>query len=97
MPEVTAIASFDHNGLRNVGDRFPCSDSQARQLERKGLVTIAAAVPLPAAPLPPSRAAGASRSASPAAPVSPQTTAILSAAGVALKRTRRTKFGKSSP
>lgn len=95
METVTALTSFDHYGDRWPGDKFQVSESLAKRLADKGLVVRhAVADPVPSPPNHPMKAAGASLSASPAAPASPQTTAILSAAGVALKRTKRVKFGK---
>ncbi|OZI64613.1 hypothetical protein [Bordetella genomosp. 4] len=40
MPQVIAIRSFDHDGLRRVGDQFDVSEKVAEQLEGKGLVKI---------------------------------------------------------
>lgn len=88
---VTPLLTFEHGGTRHKGQPFACSPTLARQLEAKGMVARngghnAPVQPFPGgAPVPPS-AAGASMSASPAAPASPQTIAILSEAGEALSK-----------
>lgn len=75
MVLVTATQSFEHGGARRRGQQFELSQNQAQLLKRKGLVTFEEAESDP------SRAAGETSSASPAAPVSPQTTAKKSASG----------------
>lgn len=95
METVTAITSFDHYGDKVAGDKFQVSESLAKRLADKGLVVRHATnTAFPSPPQNPMKATGSSLSASPVAPASPQTTAILSAAGVALKRTKRAKFVK---
>ncbi|MNY56355.1 hypothetical protein D3C86_1924260 [compost metagenome] len=79
MPEVTALQSFDHNGRRRRGERFPVSDGHAAALVRAGLVSMAA-------PDDPGQAAGGKPSASPAAPASPEQTSKPSARGAKPKK-----------
>lgn len=46
MYEVRAIASFDHHGSRQVGDRFTVGNQrQAEELEKKGLVQVLGTAP----------------------------------------------------
>jgi hypothetical protein len=73
--EVTALRRFVHNGRRVVGEKFEVSDPVGRELIRRGLVREGA---IPANPTP---TAGARPSASPADPVSLQTTAPPSKRG----------------
>lgn len=74
MPEVQAIQSFEHHGAKRHGDRFTVSQGVADQLQKKGLVIVAGAER-------PHQASGATSSASPVAPASPQTTSKPSANG----------------
>ena len=76
MPEVRALSAFEHNGSRRRNESFEVSDTHAKQLEKAGLVEIIGAADDPG------KAAGAKSSASPAAPVSAQTTAKKSGGGV---------------
>lgn len=75
MIEVEALQAFEHGGARHRGDRFTASPKVAQALADKRLVRLVedAARPRPAA--------GATSSASPAAPVSPQTIAQSSKRG----------------
>lgn len=82
MPEVSALTSFEHNGARRRGDVFDVSDNHAKALHKAGLVQIIGAESDP------SKAAGAKSSASPAAPVSPQTTAQKSKPGARSKKSQ---------
>jgi len=86
MTDVVAIESFNHNGKSvSRGDRLAVSPGIARQLAKSRLVDIVdGPAPPPIHPIPPS---GARLSASPVGQASPQTTAILSAAGEALANT----------
>jgi hypothetical protein len=85
MFEVRAIKSFAHNGGKRRGDRFRVSARDALDLERKGLVEVIRDMEVPRV------AVGAKSSASPADPVSPQTTAEPSKRGG-----RRKKIEESS-
>ncbi|MCY1280850.1 hypothetical protein D9M68_888020 [compost metagenome] len=75
MVLVTAITGFDHGGRRRRGDEFEVSLQQARALKRNGLVAYAEDR------ADPTSAAGETSSASRAAPVSLQTTAMPSGRG----------------
>jgi hypothetical protein len=84
MTDVVAISSFNHYGKTvKPGDRLTVSSSVASQLVKNRLAALADATPATIRPTQPS---GAKLSASPAGPASPQTTAILSAAGEALAK-----------
>lgn len=83
--ECLVLQQFSHYGTRaHAGDRMKFSPGIARQLAKARLVEILdGSKPEPIRPIPPS---GAKPSASPAGQASPQTTAILSAAGEALAK-----------
>ena len=85
---VTALQSFNHGSIRaNRGDQIDILSTHAKALRDKGLVSFNG---LPDDPPPP--ASGAKSSASPAAPVAPQTTLSGSGAGASKpKRTRKKK------
>lgn len=83
MTRVVALQSMDHGGQRRRGDAFEVSPQVAEQLARRGLARLLG----DGVPLDPSMAAGKPLSASPAAPVLPQTTALASRPGV--KRTKK--------
>lgn len=74
MPTVIAIQNFEHGGSRRIGDRFPVSDQHAAGLALRGLVSVETQRH-------PTTATGTPQSASPVAPVSPQTIAKPSALG----------------
>lgn len=85
MTDVIAIASFKHYAKDvKIGDRLTVSSSVASQLVRNRLVELADGAPVPE--IHPKQPSGAKSSASPAGQASPQTTAILSAAGEALAK-----------
>ena len=90
MPIVQALDSFDHNGRRHRGQRFPASAPEARKLRDAGLVAIVGE----ADKLHPTPAAGTPSSASRAAQASLQTTAKPSGDGE--KPRRRKKAAASS-
>lgn len=88
MNEVWCLVlqQFSHYSTQaRPGDRLKFSPGIARQLAKNRLVEILdGSEPAPIRPIPPS---GATLSASPAGQASPQTIAILSAAGEALANT----------
>ncbi len=75
MVEVIARRRFAHSGRRTIGEKFTVSPKAALELERKGLVEVVRDLDVPPV------AVGAKSSASPADPVSPQTTAEPSRRG----------------
>lgn len=91
MPIVTAKHSFDHNGPRARNSRFHVSDQIAQKLQQAGLVTIDGAKDETATV--PTKAAGAKRSASPAARASATKTSKPSASGA--KATKAAKGSKA--
>lgn len=80
MTDVIAKRRFAHNGRRVVGERFPVSPGAAKDLARRGLVEIVEEAPVPPV------SGGVRSSASPADPLSPQTTAEPSKRGKAKKK-----------
>ena len=68
MPEVTALHSFDHNGVKRRGQVWDASESETVQLERAGLVKRRDNTAIPP------KATGKKLSASPAVPASPKQT-----------------------
>ncbi len=77
MKTVIATQSFDHGGMRRRGDVLEVSPQVADQLRRAGLVRINER----ASGTDPSKAAGGSSPASPAAPASRKRTAKKSVTG----------------
>ena len=71
MPKVSVIQSFEHNGMRRLGDQFTVSLQAARKLRDRGLVEFDD----PESDERPSEAAGNPSSASPAAQASHEPTA----------------------
>lgn len=77
---VEALQSFEHSGSRRKHSQFTVSEPTAKELVRAGLVRIVDQRP--------QEAAGTKSSASPAAPVSPQTTVSESESGDTRPRKR---------
>lgn len=80
MVSVTALTGFEHGGKRKRADVFDVSEAHAKALKRAGLVSYEASQ------VDPIDAAGAKLSASPAAQVSPQTTAKKPSTGAKGKK-----------
>lgn len=79
MPEVTALHSFDHNGVKRRGQVWDASESETVQLERAGLVKRRDNTAIPP------KATGKKLSASPAVPASPKQTSTKSNRGAKSK------------